>query len=61
MEGGDFGRGSLAECRVYNGCMGWIHAPPPSLAAPSNFFMNFHHSSIFGILGRGDFGKGFLT
>jgi hypothetical protein len=36
--GGILGEGwSLALEGVYNGCMGWIHAPPPPLAAPPNF------------------------
>jgi hypothetical protein len=31
------GGGSLAIEVVYNKCMGWVHAPPPPLAAPPNF------------------------
>jgi hypothetical protein len=36
--GGGFERGSLTLERVYSGCMGWVHAPPPPLAAPPNLF-----------------------
>jgi hypothetical protein len=30
---GGFERGSLVVEGLYSGCMGWIHAPPPPLAA----------------------------
>jgi hypothetical protein len=31
------GRGPWAVEGIYSGCKGWVHAPPPPLATPSNF------------------------
>jgi hypothetical protein len=33
-DGGTWTRGFWQNEGIYSGCMGWIHAPPPSLATP---------------------------
>jgi hypothetical protein len=40
-EGGRKGREGVSGGKrggLGGGCMGWVHAPPPPLAAPTNFF-----------------------
>jgi hypothetical protein len=38
---------SLTLERVYSGCMGWVHAPPPPLAALDDFSISLGEFSIF--------------
>jgi hypothetical protein len=47
-EVGGAGRGEVQLEGVYSGCMGWVHVPPPPLAAPKLLLKLYDFSISFG-------------